>query len=51
MMGLSPDVFWNLTLVEWHAALADFTERHAGAPPPAGLARADLASLMKRFPD
>lgn len=49
-MGLAPDVFWNMTITEWQAALGGFMERHgthAGAP----LERKDFEALMRRFPD
>jgi hypothetical protein len=52
-MGLSPEVFWNMTLVEWRAALAGFAERrglrttaNAGA-----MRRDELTRLMKLYPD
>ncbi len=45
-MRLSPRTFWALSLPEWRAAIA-------GRLPPraAPLARADLETLMQRYPD
>jgi len=42
-LGLSPEVFWRLSLVEWRALTA---------PPPApALSRASLFALIDRYPD
>lgn len=49
-MGLAPEVFWNMTLTEWRAALAGFMERNgarAGQP----LERKTLDQLMQLYPD
>lgn len=46
LLRLSPDQFWRMTPRELAAALSAF------APDPrAGLDRAGLAALMRRFPD
>ena len=52
-MGLAPEIFWNMSLVEWRAALAGFGEaRGVRAHSPAGsLGRRELDALMQRFPD
>jgi uncharacterized phage protein (TIGR02216 family) len=47
-MGLSPRDFWALSLPEWRALTGAFAARHGVAAP---LARADLESLMKAYPD
>jgi uncharacterized phage protein (TIGR02216 family) len=46
-LGLSPDVFWAMTLKELAAAIRG---RH-GPAPAAPLSRSDLDGLMGRFPD
>jgi hypothetical protein len=52
-MGLAPDVFWAMSLIEWRRAVAGFAERRGSRPPPGALAlgRAELRKLMNRFPD
>jgi Phage tail assembly chaperone protein, TAC len=51
-MGMRPKDFWNMTLIEWRAALSGFAERKAGRMPAAyALNGAELATLMLRFPD
>jgi len=52
-MGLSPDTFWNLTLVEWRAALAGYAERRGWRMkmPADGLSRSELSHLMQLYPD
>lgn len=42
-LGVPPDVFWRLSLVEWRA----LTE----TPPTPALSRADLSALIARYPD
>lgn len=42
-LGLAPEAFWRLSLVEWRA----LTE----APPTPVLSRTDLSALIARFPD
>lgn len=42
-MGVPPDAFWRLSLVEWLALLR--------APAPAPLGRRALHELMTRYPD
>jgi hypothetical protein len=53
MMKLAPDIFWNMTLNEWRAALAGFAQSrgwrmtaHAQA-----MRRAELSRLMDLYPD
>ena len=41
-LGLTPPVFWQLSLAEWRAL--------TGGNGP-GLSRADLDALIKRYPD
>ncbi len=52
-MGLAPEIFWNMSLVEWRAALTGFGEaRGVRAHLPAGsLGRRELDALMQTFPD
>ena len=50
-MGLSPQTFWNMTLVEWRAALAGYLERNGMTPRAPGLTRSTLTNLMNRYPD
>jgi len=45
-LKLSPQDFWNMSVIEWNAAVEG-----AGAKPRAPLARADLDQLMKAYPD
>lgn len=42
-LGLPPEAFWRLSLKEWRA----LTE----APPAPVLSRADLSTLIARYPD
>ena len=52
VMGLRPKDFWNMTLVEWRAALVGFSERHgAGVRTAEAMGASELAALMRRFPD
>ncbi|MGH6872639.1 MAG: phage tail assembly chaperone [Rhizomicrobium sp.] len=48
-MGLSPRVFWEMSLPEWRAAVAGFLGRRGVATAP--LARAELEALAQRYPD
>lgn len=48
LLGFSPAHFWSLTPKELEAAI---TGRLGRTAQPADLARADLTSLMQRFPD
>lgn len=48
-MGLAPEVFWNMTLTEWRAALAGFMER--GGPRSQPLERKTFDELMQLYPD
>jgi len=47
-MGLAPDVFWRMSLVEWRAALAGRFGTQARSAP---MTRASLAQLMEQYPD
>ena len=49
-MGLRPRDFWAMSIPEWRAAAAGFQARSGrrSIPP---LARADLDSLLERYPD
>lgn len=42
-LGLPPEAFWRLSLVEWRMLTA--------APPSPVLTRAGLADLIARYPD
>ncbi len=42
-MGLPPEAFWRLSLVEWRLLTQ--------APPQPVLTRADLTDLIARYPD
>jgi uncharacterized phage protein (TIGR02216 family) len=49
-MGLSPEIFWSMTMIEWNAAVAGWQARHkprAAAP----LARREFDEMMKAHPD
>ncbi len=49
-MQMRPDDFWNMSLVEFYAALEGFAEFNSGgAPPP--LRKDELEDLMERYPD
>ncbi|MBA4132090.1 MAG: phage tail assembly chaperone [Hyphomicrobium sp.] len=48
VLGLAPTVFWTMTPREFDAALRG---RLGGAREPAAPSRADLAALMRQFPD
>jgi len=47
VLGLSPDVFWTMTLKELAAAIRG----RIGPAPAMPLSRSDLEAMMKRFPD
>lgn len=49
-MGMSPDVFWNMSITEFYAAIEGFAEFHSGGKPPP-LSRNELEDLMERYPD
>ncbi|HXJ01304.1 MAG TPA: phage tail assembly chaperone [Micropepsaceae bacterium] len=53
MMGLAPETFWNMTLVEWRAAFAGFAQRHglrvASTTEP--MCHSQLLNLMQLYPD
>lgn len=51
MMGLAPEIFWNMSLIEWRAALAGFAEARGFVHATASLGRRELDALMKLFPD
>ncbi len=48
VLGLAPEVFWRMTARELEAAVRGRIGPAAAEVP---LARADLAGLMRRFPD
>lgn len=51
-MGLSPETFWAMTLVEWRAALNGHAARRGARTPfAAALGRRELDELIQRFPD
>jgi hypothetical protein len=49
-MGLAPQIFWSMSLVEWCAAVKGYASRHGrrSAPP---LSRGEFESLMQAHPD
>ena len=47
-MGLSPPVFWAMSLAEWRAAVAGRQRRGRHAAP---LDRGELQHLMELYPD
>lgn len=52
MMGMRPADFWTMTLVEWRAALAGFSERNGARKDKGGaMRRSELDALVRRFPD
>ena len=50
VMGLAPDLFWRLSLVEWQAVVEGHALRLGGAHEPP-LVRAELPALLARYPD
>jgi hypothetical protein len=52
-MGMAPDAFWNMTLVEWRAALVGFAERRGARKGPASdaMGGSELVHLMQLYPD
>tara|TARA_B100001248_G_scaffold253427_1_gene230683 strand:+ start:162 stop:332 length:171 start_codon:yes stop_codon:yes gene_type:complete len=49
-MGMSPDVFWNMSFPEFYSAISGFVDFHSdGKPPP--LRKDELEDLMERYPD
>jgi uncharacterized phage protein (TIGR02216 family) len=49
-MGMTPDVFWNMSPYEFYMAIEGFAEFHSGGKPPP-LSRTELNDLMERYPD
>lgn len=49
-MGMRPDDFWNMSLIEFYAAMDGFAEFHSGGKPPP-LRRDELEDLMELYPD
>lgn len=49
-MGIRPDDFWNMSLMEFYAAMDGFAEFHSGGKPPP-LRRDELEDLMELYPD
>ena len=47
---MRPDDFWNMSLVEFYAALEGFAEFNSGGEPPP-LHRNELEDLMERYQD
>jgi uncharacterized phage protein (TIGR02216 family) len=47
-MRMRPCDFWAMTITEWNAAVAGFNAAHGITAP---LARADLETLMRDYPD
>ena len=50
-MGMTPNVFWSLTIPEWRAALNGFSQRQGQKRKASPLTHTDLTALMNRFPD
>jgi uncharacterized phage protein (TIGR02216 family) len=49
-MQIRPDDFWNMSLIEFYAAIEGFSEFHSsGKPPP--MKKDELEDLMERYPD
>ena len=51
VMGLSPDLFWRLSLVEWRAAVEGHALRVSGGGRAAPLRRDEFGALLARYPD
>ena len=49
-MQMSPDSFWNMSMIEFNAALNGFAEFHSGGQPSA-LSKNELDELMELNPD
>lgn len=52
-MGLAPEAFWNMTVVEWRAAVAGFAESRGlrGTPARNAMRCSEFAELMQLYPD
>ncbi len=52
-MGLAPDVFWAMTLVEWRAAVKGFAQARGfrAASAAHAMRRSELLELMQLYPD
>lgn len=49
-MGMTPQVFWDMSFPEFYAAVDGFVEFHSsGKPPP--LRKNELDELMELYPD
>jgi hypothetical protein len=53
MMGLAPDIFWNMTIIEWRAAQAGFAQMRGlrAAATVDAMRRSELLKLMQLYPD
>jgi hypothetical protein len=53
MMGLAPEAFWNMTVIEWRAALAGFAQARGLNVTSArnAIGSSELAELMQLYPD
>ena len=50
ILGLSPESFWNMSMIEFQTALDGFSDFHSGGKPPP-LSKGELDDLMERYPD
>lgn len=49
-MGMTPQVFWDMSFPEFYAAVEGFAEFHSGGKPPP-LRKSELNELMELYPD
>lgn len=49
-MGMSPDEFWSMSLLEWNDALEGLAEKN-GADLSDGMGSDELEELMEAYPD
>jgi hypothetical protein len=53
MMGLAPNIFWNMTIIEWRAAQAGFAQMRGlrAVVSADSMRRSELLKLMQLYPD
>ena len=52
-MGMAPETFWAMTLVEWRAAVTGFAQARGlrVVSPADAMRRSELLELMQLYPD
>jgi len=51
ILGIAPEVFWNMTPPEWLAAFTGWKRKYGIAEDTPAITRKELEELQRRFPD